>query len=137
MIIQEFGIGNNFDWFVKVFYKINSSNDLQKVAEYLELANADFPTIEKAVETLQNINTGYTFTNFDKRTTIICISNANGYDELFSTITHELKHATEHISEYFNVDCKSEEAAYLQGELSKKMFKAIAMCFCPNCGRKF
>lgn len=62
-----------------------------------------------------------------------CCCEAVSPEELYDTITHETKHVVEHISSFYDVDPKSEEAAYLQGEISKKMFPAVAMAVCPKC----
>ena len=37
------------------------------------------------------------------------------------------------IGGFYGVDPKSEEAAYLQGEMSRKMFPAVALAVCPKC----
>ena len=50
--------------------------------------------------------------------------------------SYETKHAVEHISSYYDVDPKSEQAAYLQGEISKKLFPAVAIAVCPKCHNK-
>ena len=52
---------------------------------------------------------------------------------MYDSVAHEKKHAVEHISNYYGVDPKSEQAAYLQGELSKQLFPAIALAVCPKC----
>lgn len=82
---------------------------------------------------LSRKNNGYTFTDLEGQYSLIFASETTSDEEMFDTITHELKHVTEHISGYFGVDPKSEEAAYLQGEISKKMFPAVALAVCPVC----
>ena len=37
------------------------------------------------------------------------------------------------ISGYYGIDPKSEDAAYLQGEIAKKLFPAVAIAVCPKC----
>lgn len=39
---------------------------------------------------------------------------------------------TEHISDAYDVDSKSETSAYLQGEISRKMYEAVALTICPK-----
>ena len=56
--------------------------------------------------------------------------------EMFDTIMHELKHCVEHISDYHGVSPKSEEAAYLQGEIARNLFPAVAMAVCPKCHKE-
>lgn len=41
-----------------------------------------------------------------------------------------------HISEFFGVNPKSEESAYLQGEIARQMFPAAAMVVCPKCNEE-
>ena len=75
----------------------------------------------------------YTFSNFDERLTLIFISRATSPEQMYDTIQHELKHATEHIGEFFGVEPQSEESAYLQGELARNMFAAASIAVCPVC----
>ena len=63
-------------------------------------------------------------------------SETTSAEEMFDTITHELKHVVEHISGYYGVDPKSETAAYLQGEIARNLFPAVAMAVCPTCHNK-
>ena len=65
--------------------------------------------------------------------TLIFISRATSPEQMYDTIQHELKHATEHIGEFFGVEPQSEESAYLQGELARKMFAAASIAVCPVC----
>ena len=120
MIIQGFTIGNQ-DWCFRVYYNI-TKRDLVDLPQ-LENLNID--------NLFDNLNTGYTLTNFDEHSTIILIGSATNTSELYDTVQHELKHATEHISEYYGVNPRSEEAAYLQGEIARKMFPAVALMICP------
>ena len=82
---------------------------------------------------LSRKNNGFTFTDLEGQYTLMFASETTSAEEMFDTITHELKHTTEHISGYFGVDPKSEEAAYLQGEIAKKMFPVVAIAVCPKC----
>lgn len=63
---------------------------------------------------------------------------ATDYDELFNTINHEISHATDHLCEVYGYPTHGEKSAYVNGEISKKMYKAVALSICPkcNCGEK-
>lgn len=137
MITQQFYIGNGKDrWKISAYYNIEFITDRDIVYGALTKNGCDEEKARKALRILSRENTGYTFTNFGNKETIVCASCSSDYDEMFSTITHEIKHVVEHISEYYEVDPKSEEAAYLQGEISKQMYKAVAMTICPKCNCK-
>lgn len=55
------------------------------------------------------------------------------YEEYQMMRDNGMKHAVEHISSYYGVDPKSETAAYLQGEIARNLFPAVAMAVCPRC----
>ena len=82
---------------------------------------------------LPDNNTGYTLTKFGEHFSVVMISHATSYEELYDSVQHELKHVVEHISSYYGVDPKSERSAYLQGEIAKNMYKAVSLIMCPNC----
>ena len=68
--------------------------------------------------------------------TLMFASRAESPEEMYDTIDHELKHCVEHISTYYGIDPKSEEAAYLQGEISKNLFPAVSAAVCPICNNE-
>lgn len=132
MIKQGFNIGDR-DWYVMAYYDIQTIGDLREVEEALTAARCRPQAIEAAIEVLTEPNTGYTFSNFAERLTLIFISRATSPEQMYDTIQHELKHATEHIGEFFGVEPQSEESAYLQGELARNMFAAASIAVCPVC----
>lgn len=65
---------------------------------------------------------GFTQTDYNKRTSIVGISNTTTKSELINTIVHEAKHVQTHICNYYNVDEKGEDAAYLIGYIVQQMY---------------
>lgn len=61
------------------------------------------------------------------------ISRATDASQMYDSIDHEKKHIVEHISNYYGVDPKSEESAYLSGELGRLIWPAAAWVLCPRC----
>lgn len=129
MIVQGFHIGDN-DWWIMCYYDVCTTRNLLEVDEVLHASGVDKETRRKAVENLAKVNTGFTFTSFSSKSTAIFLSRASSPEQMYDSIQHELKHAVEHISEFYDVDSKSEEAAYLQGEIARQMFPAAAMVVC-------
>lgn len=74
---------------------------------------------------LGKMNTGFTHTDFVKRRSIVGISPSTSQEQLLNTIVHEAKHVQSHICEYYNVDEKSEQAAYLIGYIVQNMHKVF------------
>lgn len=73
---------------------------------------------------------GFTHTDFNKRISIIGISDFSSKEELLDTITHEVKHLVSHICKYYNVNEDSEDASYLTGYVIKKMYKVFKRYLC-------
>lgn len=132
MIRQGFYIGER-DWWIMVYYNIATGRDIGDIADVLVASGAQHNVVNEACDTLSQRNTGFTFSNLREHSTVICISHATSFDEMFSTINHEIKHCVEHISSYYGVEPTSERAAYLQGEISRQMYKAVALAICPRC----
>jgi hypothetical protein len=135
MIEQGFYIKDNILelWWVMVFYNVKTEDDYQKVYGSLLAIGETYEKAQEAIEMLHKPNTGFISSDMKNRTSIIVISNAISFDEMFNTVTHEIKHLTEHISTCFGYNPKGEKAAYIQGEIGQKMYKAVALSICPKC----
>lgn len=132
MIEQGFSIGNR-NWWVMVYYDVRTPDDLRKVEGVLMASGCPEEMLIPAIKNLKKWNRGYTFSNLDKRTSIIIIGKATDASQMFDSIVHEMKHLAEHIGEYYGIDPREEQSAYLQGEVGRKMWPAAAMVLCPKC----
>ena len=70
-------------------------------------------------------NTGFTYTDFSKKKSIIGISEVTSKEQFFNTLVHEAKHAQSHICKYYDVEEDSEDAAYLIGYIVQKMYRVF------------
>lgn len=70
-------------------------------------------------------NTGFTYTDFSKRKSIVGISSISSQEQFLNTLVHEAKHVQSHICKYYNVKEDSEEAAYLIGYIIQKMHRVF------------
>ena len=131
MIQTGFYIGKR-DWWIMANLDIKERN-LGGIYNALMASGCTDEQARHACMVLSRKNNGYTFTDLEGQYTLMFASETTSAEEMFDTITHELKHAVEHISGYYGVDPKSETAAYLQGEIAKKMFPAVAIAVCPKC----
>lgn len=107
--------------------------DLGDVYNALIASGCPDDEAQKACMVLSRRNSGYTYTDLEGRYTLMFASEADSPEEMFDTYDHELKHCVEHISSFYGVLPKSETAAYLQGEIARNMFPAVAMAVCPKC----
>lgn len=70
-------------------------------------------------------NTGFTYTDYAKRRSIVGISPTTNQEQFLNTIVHEAKHVQSHVCRYYNVHEDSEEAAYLIGFIVQQMHRVF------------
>lgn len=131
MVQTGFWIGNR-DWWVMATLGVDDG-DLRDVYEGLRSVGLSERKVCEVCDALSEPNNGYTYTDYDGKYTLIYASRATSAEQMFDTIEHELNHAVEHISSYYGVDPKSEEASYLAGELGRLIWPAAAWVLCPRC----
>ena len=124
MTLQGFYIGDR-DWYVMCYYGIVTERNFDDAFVGLITAGCPERKAREAIDELHYLNSGYTFTSYGKKLTAILVGRATDSEQFYNTVQHELKHATEHISEYYGVDSGGETAAYLQGELARNMYRAV------------
>jgi hypothetical protein len=64
---------------------------------------------------------GFTYTDPNRKMSIVGIAATSSQGELLNTIVHEAKHVQSHICAYYNVPEDGEQAAYLIGYIIQKM----------------
>ena len=85
-----------------------------------------------AMSVLSKPDSGMTLTIPSDLMSVLFISEATSDEEWFNTLIHEVKHVTEHISEFYRVEPSSEPAAYLQGEIGRQLFPMIMRKMCKQ-----
>lgn len=132
MIQTGFWIGER-DWWIMATIGIKGERDLNEVYQALMACGCPDVEAQKACMVLSRRNCGYSFSDLEGQFTLMFASETDSPEEMFDTLVHELKHIVEHISSHYGLNPKSEEAAYLQGEIAKKLFPAVALAVCPKC----
>lgn len=115
-----------YDWDIEVCIIIENPN-IQYILDKLKNLGCSEDILHKAISRIEDYeNSGFTFTNRKLHRSIIVINRPNSYEEFIDTYNHEKNHVEMHICKEFGIDPHSEEAAYLSGQLAKKLFKAQA-----------
>ena len=85
MIEQGFYIKENIPepWWVMVFYNLKTEEEYKKVYGSLLAIGETFKNAQEAIDMLHNQNTGYISSDMKNKTSIIIISNATSFDEMF------------------------------------------------------
>lgn len=120
-------------WWVMVLCGVESDKDLDRAFGSILSTGAGRERAEKAREVLAQPNSGYIFTDSARCFSLIIISHATKYSELFNTVTHEICHLTAHICERFGYQPDGEKAAYIQGEIGEGMYPLVVAAVCPKC----
>ena len=74
---------------------------------------------------LGEVNSGFTATDYSKRLSVVVIGLTDSKAQLMNTISHEVKHVQSNICEYYNVTEDSEDAAYLTGYITMRMYQVF------------
>lgn len=136
MIVQDIYL-DQYDWNVRVYYAVDEyfiSNILIDLLE-IDCVEESFFKIKSLMEAGKN-NIGFTYTNTEKRASLMLIGITNSSDEFQNTYDHEKGHLAMHICSALGIDPFSEEYQYLTGEIGKRMFKVAKKFLCDHC-RKY
>lgn len=123
MITKYLEIGDN-DWGVLLNYAFDEE-DYEDITAVLRSFGMSLKSIDRALRVLSVPNTGMAVSNDGLRMTVIYIGRATSPSEFWSTVNHELYHATTAIIDYYGEPYDQEPAAYLQGELMRLAVEEI------------
>lgn len=136
MIRQKIKI-EKYDWEIYAYYAI-SSYYIDEILEHLWEIGVDGEDAIKAYENLSEnkLDTGLCYSNYAKRKSIIVIAKTSSAREFLNSLTHEASHACVHIASAQHVNMKSEEFAYMVGDLCMDMYPKIKHLLCECCRNK-
>lgn len=69
-------------------------------------------------------NGGFTFSNSNRRCSVVCTFNSQNLSQLMNTIFHEARHLERHICKSDAIDPYGERAGYLAGQIIQRAIKA-------------
>lgn len=133
MIKQEIYLPK-YSWYIKAYYAVDAYYT-DEILEELEKYN---PTIEEynSVKSLMEnyeYNTGFTFTDYRDKQSLMVIGLTTSPSEFQNTFDHEKGHLATHIAQYYNIDPYSEHFQYLAGDIGKKLFPIAKKFICKHC----
>lgn len=133
MIIQDIYL-DNYDWKIRVYYAVDDYYVEDIVTDLVKLQSSDRVISETRNFMYQKkYNIGFTYSNLDKRESLVIIGITSSADEFQNTFDHEKGHLAMHISRELNIDPFSEEFQYLTGEIGKAMFEYAKLFMCDHC----
>lgn len=137
MIVQEFTLHHYDYWHVKVFYAV-TSYWTGRILHELERIGCPPRELQMARRNLEsgNLNTGLTYSDLERRETVMVIALTSSAGEFQNSLDHEKGHLCRHITRAFGIDPFGEEEQYLSGEIGQKMFPVAYRFLCPNCRKQ-
>lgn len=133
MIIQDIYL-ENWDWYVTVFYAVDTyyMDDILSELEEIGCSDVKLKEIEESLS-LNKYNTGLTYSNTKGRCSVIVIGLTSSTAEFQNTFDHEKGHLAMHICETDGIDPFSETYQYLTGEIGRAMFPVAKNFLCVHC----
>lgn len=131
MICQTFRI-EDYDWNVKVFYNASEKDSFQ-IKQCLYRLECDEDTIDNLDTFLKEINSGFTYSNLERRSSVIIINETSSARQFVSTLDHEKGHLSIHLATYYNINPYGEELQYIVSTISEKMYPISSLFMCSQC----
>ena len=130
MIIQKIHL-KEYDWRVVILYEVTNEH-LRPVLKILEEMEADYNSVMAATKNISAnlLNTGFIYSNYDKKQSLIVVGKASSYSQLLNTISHEINHLETHIATVYNLDQTGEEVCELVGYITQRMSAVFKKLFC-------
>ena len=120
---QQFRM-DKFDWCITIYYTVD---DIQKeeILKRLNELECNKSTIESVSRNLSKAkeDTGFTYSSYKNRCSIIVIHKASSIGEFINTFEHEKNHLEMHICEALDINPYSEEAAHMSGDLAQMILE--------------
>lgn len=113
------------EWGVVVVYDFDTLFEHNVLVEQMRSFGMSIRNAEKALRILSNYNTGMAISNETLKMSAIYISDATNPSQFWDTCAHELAHVCTSIIDAYDVDYRSEDAAYLSGFLMRQLVEAI------------
>lgn len=138
MIRQQIHIKNEkYDWKVRIYYIVTDIN-AEEIMEQLIALGCSGENLQDAELNLTKgqMNTGLTYSNVEKKKTVMVIAKTSTAMEFACSQQHEVGHLKSHMAEAYGIPQKGEEIQYLGDEIYRKMWPEAKMLLCDCCRHK-
>lgn len=131
MIRQDFYL-NGWDWYVMVFYAVDTYY-MDEILDELESLGCKYTNEIEEDLTDHKYNNGLTYSNIKRRVSLIVIGLTETPEDFQNTYDHEKGHLAMHIAEEDKIDVFGEEFQYLSGKIGELMFPVAKKFMCEHC----
>ena len=111
-------------WCITIYYTVNPKQK-KEILDELKNMNCNEDTLQSITNNLEKAaeDTGFTYSSYDKRCSILVIHKASSIGEFINTFEHEKNHLEMHICEALDINPYSERAAILSGNLAQTILE--------------
>lgn len=136
MIHQQIVLEKYDNWVIDVYYGVTHFN-VNEIMAKLHRIGCDGRSAKQAYENLSSgdLNTGLTYSNYDRKHSVMVVGVANNPEQFINSLTHEQTHVMVHIAKTYHLDMYGEEVCYLIGKIAQSTFVVAKhfMCECDCC----
>ena len=125
---------SDYNWNIKVYYAV-SSYYTEEILNELIKYNPTVKEYDQVSTAMYNFeyNTGFTFTDYTNKQTLVIIGLTTSPSEFQHTFDHEKGHVAMHIAQYYNLNPYGEKYQYLTGDIGKLLFPVAKKFLCEHC----
>ena len=122
------------EWLVHMYFALDTFY-IDDIMENLYHIGCDGERARRAYENMiaDKKNTGFTYSNYRNRESVMVVSKTTSASEMFNTTIHELVHLASHIAHACDYDPTGETIAYIIGDLAKEIYPDISHLLCEEC----
>lgn len=119
---------DKFNWKITIYYTTDDSQK-EDIINSLEEIDCNKRILESIKNNLDKsyLDTGFTYSNYELKTSIVVLHKASSIGEFINTFEHEKNHLEMHICEALDINPYSEKAAHLSGDLAQLIIEE-ALC---------
>lgn len=122
------------EWLVHMYFALDTFY-IDDIMENLYHIGCDGERARRAYENMiaDKKNTGFTYSNYRNRESVMVVSKTTSASEMFNTTIHELVHLASHIAHACDYEPTGETIAYIIGDLAKEIYPDISHLLCEEC----
>ena len=134
MIIRDIYI-SRCDWFIRIYYAVTDYH-IERIVRDLQRIRCPYPIVQRVRQKMaeRNLDTGFTYSNAERRDTVMVVGLHSSPAEFLNSLEHELRHAVDDISKTMGIDREGETVAYITGDINALIAEDVQLfvCDCEN-----
>ena len=130
MIVRDIYI-SRCDWTVRIYYAVTDYHT-ERIIRDLQRIRCPYPIVLRVREKMaeRNLDTGFTYSNTDRRDTVMVVGMHSSPAEFMNSLEHELRHLIDDISLTMGIDRGGEAVAYITGDINALITEDIQLFVC-------